>query len=564
MAKTVPVGVEHYKKIVGEDYYYVDKTLLVKDILDSGAKVNLFTRPRRFGKTLAMSMLQTFFEDERDAEGKRIDNSHYFTGKNISSCGEKYLSKQGNYPVINLTLKEVGQPDFEQAYAKLKGIIAAEFDRHSYVLSGEALSETEKKEFRAILSKEAEESDYSGALFFLSRCLKKYHGSNVVVLIDEYDVPLEKAYFGKFYDRMVSFIRSLFGAALKTNDALQFAVLTGCLRISKESIFTGLNNLKVISVLDRNYAEYFGFTQEEVRAMLAVYGMENQLEKVKEWYDGYLFGETEIYNPWSIIRFVDDNQNTSGSIPKPYWANTSSNSIVRELIERAERNTRAEIESLLRGETIEKMVHEDITYEDIFESQDNLWNFLLFTGYLKKVAECFDGERIYLRLAIPNWEVRYIYRETILTWFDRKVRAMDRTEFFRALVAGDCPVVEAVLKDLLSKSISYHDTMEQFYHGFMVGVLSGLGGYELRSNRETGDGRADIVMFPDDEQRAVVILELKRADKFTQMDTLCEAALCQIEEQRYDAEAKEEGYTRFVKYGICFCKKSCRVRAVVE
>ncbi|MDE7298075.1 MAG: ATP-binding protein, partial [Lachnospiraceae bacterium] len=541
-----------------------DKTLLIRDILDAGAKISLFTRPRRFGKTLALSMLKAFFEDERDGDGNKIDNSRYFEGKRISDCGEKYRSEQEKYPVINLTLKSAKQPNYEMAYNVLRKNIMEEFDRHSYILQGSALTETDCSRYRAIWEGNAEADDYATALAFLSRCLKKYHDSNVIILIDEYDVPLENSYFEGFYDRMIVFLRSLFESALKTNDALEFAVITGCLRISKESIFTGLNNLDVVSILRNDCAEAFGFTAQEVQGILSEYGMGSRMEEVREWYDGYLFGNTEVYNPWSIISYVNENRYKTEFFPKPYWSNTSSNSIIRELVEKADRDTRGEIEQLIAGGTIEKPVHEDITYGDIRESQDNLWNFLFFTGYLKKAGERFEEDRSYLTLAVPNREIRCIYRDTILSWFDKRIKAVDRMPFYRALLAGECDVIERELNGQLIKSISFYDAAEQFYHGFMAGMLGGLGEYRLYSNREAGDGRPDLMLTPEDWREPVMIFELKKADKFTQLEAGCEAALAQIEERHYDAEYKEEGYERFIKYGICFCGKACRVKAVME
>lgn len=576
MGKKIPIGIEFYKEMVEKDYYYVDKTLLIRDILDAGTKVSLFTRPRRFGKTLALATLRTFFEDERDWHGNKVDNRRYFEGKRISLCGEEYLAKQGAYPVINLTLKSAKQPSFEMACAALEESIAEEFRRHQYVCEGGVLGEDEIKRFRQIIRRDTGDNDrergavsaaslsFPTALAFLSRCLKKYHGSNVIILIDEYDVPLENSYFSGFYGQMADFIRSLFESALKTNDALEFAVVTGCLRISKESIFTGLNNLEVISVLNPGFAEYFGFMEEETKEMLRYYGLEEKEEELKKWYDGYRFGNTEVYNPWSVLNYVKGAAVYHEKNPKPYWANTSSNSIVRELVDGAGRDTRRELDELMAGGTIEKPVHEDITYADISGSQDNLWNFLFFTGYLKKVGERFYLDRAYITMAIPNQEISYIYNNTILSWFDTKIKTLDRSRLYRALVSGDCSVAEDELRRELTESISFYDAAEQFYHGFMVGMLGGLGEYLLHSNREAGNGRPDILMLPEDERGTVLIFELKHAEKYDRMEAGCEAALLQIDEKRYDMECREDGYKKFIKYGICFYKKLCRVKAIVE
>ncbi|MCM1181727.1 MAG: AAA family ATPase, partial [Clostridium sp.] len=333
--KPIAIGIENYKEIVNKPYYYIDKTLLIQEILAKGGKVNLFTRPRRFGKTLALSMIKTFFEQDTDVQGNITDNRHYFDGMKISRAGEDYTKHMGQYPVISLSLKSAKQPDFDMAYKSLLDEIAKEYERHRYVLNGEALLEANKEKYSRIMERKAERIDYAKGLEFLSDCLKKYHKQNVIILIDEYDVPLENSYFAGFYEEMITFIRSLFESALKTNESLEFAVITGCLRISRESIFTGLNNLKINSILNQSYAEYFGFTQEEVEQMLTDYHLSAKIDEVKEWYNGYLFGETEVYNPWSVINYVDTAVENTVAFPKPYWSNTSSNSIIRELIEEA-------------------------------------------------------------------------------------------------------------------------------------------------------------------------------------------------------------------------------------
>lgn len=557
MAKPIPIGVEFYKRIIDKDYYYVDKTLLIQDILDKKASVSLLTRPRRFGKTLALSMLKVFFEDERDEDGNKIDNSHYFSEKKIAYCGEKYLIHQGKYPVINLTLKSAKQPSYKMAYNILCENIAEEFRRHRYILNSGKLGAEEVQKFQDIITKNAGADDYATALAFLSKCLKKYHGSNTIILIDEYDVPLENSYFEGFYNQMIAFIRSLFESALKTNDALEFAVITGCLHISRESIFTGLNNLKIVSILRNDYAEAFGFTGEEVETMLAVYEMADRVEEVRTWYDGYLFGDTRVYNPWSIINYVNENQHKTEFFPKPYWSNTSSNSIIRELVEEADLDTRAEIEHLIEGGIIKKPVHEDITYGDIHESKDNLWNFLFFTGYLKKVGEQFEDNEIYLQLTIPNEEIRYIYKNTVLSWFDKKINALDRSALLGALENGDCETFADFVAEQLQDSISFFDYAENYYHGFLVGLLKGAGRYRVLSNRESGNGRPDIVMQAPSVRGKAFILELKSVKEFKQMAQGCADALAQAERENYQAELKRIGYSDITVYGICFYRKEC-------
>lgn len=563
MNQPIAIGVEKYKEIIDKKAYYIDKTWMIKELLDQASSVNLFTRPRRFGKTLMLSMICTFFEDERTYDGKKIDNRHYFEGKKILSAGERYVGEMGNYPVIKLSLKSAKQPDFQSAYHCLKGDIIDEFDRHKYVLNGEGLSEKEKEKYKEILDETASESDYATALKRLSIYLKKYHGKNVIILIDEYDVPFENAYIRGFYDQMIDFIRSLFESALKTNDALKFAIVTGCLRISKESIFTGLNNLKINSILNDNYAEYFGFEEEEVEQMLKDYGLEGKLPEVKQWYDGYLFGDTEVYNPWSIINYVEAAVNDGIEFPQAYWSNTSSNSIIRELVETADGTVKDEIEQLIDGGIIEKPVHEDITYEDIHKSQDNLWNFLFFTGYLKVVGKRFENRTIYLTLSIPNDEILTIYESTIREWFENQVKTQDIKAFYRDVFNGDAEQTEIFLSDLLENSISYHDKKEDFYHGIMLGLFGGLSGYEMRSNREYGNGRPDLVLRPYNPRKPVVIFEFKYCKKFNEMEAGCKEALSQIEERNYAQPFQNMGYQKLIKFGICFCEKACMVKSVI-
>ena len=552
--RPIPIGVEFYKQMIEDGYYYIDKTLLIKDILEQKSMVTLFTRPRRFGKTLSQSMLKTFFEKEILPDGTVTDNSVYFQGKKIMEAGEEYTKHMGQYPVISLSLKSAKQPTYEMAYKILQQNIAKEFIRHSYILNSEALLPVQKISFNSFIEQRAEPSDYATSIQFLSECLEKYYKQKVIILIDEYDVPLENAYFNGFYDEMVSFIRSLFESALKTNESLKFAIVTGCLRISRESIFTGLNNLKVVSVLDESYAEYFGFTQNEADSFLEDYGIIQKRDEVKSWYNGYLFGNTKVYNPWSVINYVYDITNKNTDFPKPYWSNTSSNGIIHELIEKSDDNTKNELEGLVAGGTIEKPVH-----EDIYKSQDNLWNFLFFTGYLKAINKRFEDDIIYLVLKIPNREIRSIYRNKITEWFNDRIKTADFSGLYKAIISGDTKAFEDYLREQLHGSISFMDSAENFYHGFLLGILTGLQGYEKLSNRESGEGRYDIVLKPYDERQPAIILELKRVQKFTEMEGMCQEALQQIENKHYDAGLLDEGYMVIKKYGICFCKKSCMV-----
>ena len=559
MKKTLPLGVDDFKKLRENDFYYIDKTLFIKELLDKRSQVSHFTRPRRFGKTLELSMLKYFFESAHAPDGCSDDNSSLFKGLKIMDAGERYTRHLGQYPVICISLKSARQPDFEKAFIMLKRQIADEFRRHKYVT--DSLEESDKLRYNLIMNETDEDAQYLDALAFLSRILNEYHKRKVIILMDEYDVPLENAYFKGFYDKMTDFIRSLFESALKTNPNLEFAVITGCLRISKESIFTGLNNLEIISIMNTNYAEYFGFTQEEVECMLSYYGIEEKKEEAKKWYDGYFFGNTEVYNPWSVINYVKAASADHGAFPKPYWANTSSNSIVRELVERADSSVKQEMEELIAGGTIEKPVHEDITYDEVYKTEDNLWNFLFFTGYLKKQSERFDGETIYLTLALPNTEVKLIYRNTILDWFNQNIKKKDFSALYRGILQRETDVLEREISKNLMETISFFDYKEDYYHGFLAGLLKMMDGYILKSNRESGLGRSDLLLLSPAYEGVAVIMELKITDSFAQLNDSARQALCQIKEKKYDAELKLEGYHTFIYYGISFFKKLCWVIA---
>ena len=558
--KKISIGVEDFKEIIDKNGYFVDKTLMIKKLLESNAKVTLFTRPRRFGKTLNQSMIRRFLEDEITKYGESIDNSYLFDGLAISCCGEDILQHQQQYPVIFMSLKSAKQPDFKEAYQKLCEEIAGEFRRHQYVLGANILAEDQKTAYQNIMTRQATYGDYSNALKFLSECLSVYHNNNTIILIDEYDVPLENAYMQGFYDEMIGFIRSLFESALKTNPYLEKGVITGCLRISKESIFTGLNNLEVDTVLHTRYGESFGFTQDDVEAMLEYYDLGNYIPEVKRWYDGYLFGDAEIYNPWSILKYVTDHNDNVTEFPLPYWSNTSSNSIVREMISDADERTRADLEILMDGGIIEKPVHEDITYGDIHTSMDNLWNFLFFTGYLKAGRQRIEERNIYLEMSIPNEEIASIYQNSITLWFDKKIEKTDRSPLVKALEQGDCKTAEEFVSAQLMDTISYFDYAENYYHGFMAGLLTGAGNYRVTSNRESGTGRPDIVMTEKKFMGRAMILELKISETFKGMESKCSEALEQIENQKYAVPLEDDGYQEILKYAVCFFKKGCIIR----
>ena len=558
----IPIGVEFYKDMISEGYYYVDKTLLIHDILTQKNKVTLFTRPRRFGKTLAQSMLQAYFEKQVLPDGTVIDNSSYFQGKKIMEMGEEYTKHMGQYPVIFMSIKSAKQPEYKTAYEKIRENITNEFIRHRYVLESNNLLPVQKEYYNSFMEHTAGMAEYATSLLFLSECLEQYHKQKVIILIDEYDVPLENAYFEGFYDQMVSFIRSLFESALKTNESLAFAVITGCLRISRESIFTGLNNLKVVSILDNNYAEYFGFTQKETDKMLSFYGIDDRSNEVRKWYNGYLFGSVEVYNPWSVINYIYDIIYQNTNYPKPYWSNTSSNSIIHELIEKADSITRRELEELVAGGTIEKPVYEDITYGDIYKSQDNLWNFLFFTGYLKKTGERWDEQLqgIYLYLTIPNKEISYIYRNTIMEWSALRIQSQDLSGLIQSFENGDCVTASDIITEQLLDTISFYDYKEDYYHGFLAGLLKNNTKYYVKSNRESGLGRYDLVLKTHRIRKGrAIILELKVTDNINEMENSCIKALEQIEKLHYDSDITKEGYIDIIKYGICFYKKECLV-----
>ena len=557
--KKIAIGVEDFKEIIDKDGYFVDKTLMIEKLIESRAKVTLFTRPRRFGKTLNQFMIRRFFEDEITEKGEKVDNGYLFDGLKIAECGEEILKHQQQYPVIFLTLKSAKQPTYEMAYACLVDEICKEFERHSYVLQGE-MSQRNREIFERISLGKGSDDEYATAFAFLSECLFKYHKKKAIILIDEYDVPLENAYFRGFYDEMIDFIRSLFESALKTNPYLEKSVITGCLRISKESIFTGLNNLKVDSVLRTEYGDSFGFTESEVEEMLAYYNLQEELTEVKRWYDGYLFNDIEIYNPWSIINYIYDRDHKITKFALPYWSNTSSNSIIREMVGEADQEAKADLETLINGGTIEKPVHEDITYGDIHQTQDNLWNFLFFTGYLKKVGEQKEGNNLKLAMKIPNIEIATIYENSISYWFEQRMKETDRSPLVHALETGDCEAAENFISEQLFHTISYYDYAENFYHGFMAGLLVNIGGYLVRSNRESGNGRPDIVMTESKFRGRAMILELKISDTIKDMEKKCEEALTQMEEQKYESSLEEDCYQPILKYAVCFFKKRCMVK----
>ena len=557
----LPVGIEDFREIRRKGFYYIDKTRLIEQLLDSWGKVNLFTRPRRFGKTLNMSMLRYFFEIETDKT--------LFDGLHISQRSDLCDEYMGKFPVVSLTLKGVDGLTFEKAKNKLLKLIALEADRFDFLKSSDKLTDNEKQRYSALIRMQdgkyvMDEDTLESALQTLSELLYRHYGQKVIILIDEYDVPLDKAYQNGYYREMVAMIRSLFGEALKTNEFLQFAVLTGCLRVSKESIFTGLNNFKIFSITDARFDEQFGFTEDEVKKMLKDYQFEDRLAEIKEWYDGYHFGEADIYCPWDVINRVDDLCDKPKEAPKCYWINSSGNALVKRFVSIANRTTQDEIERLIAGEPIEKSVRLDLTYDEIDKSIDNIWSVLFTTGYLTQVGMTEQGA---YKLVIPNKEVRSVYISQIKDWFDQKIvdNAEQMTSFWKAIEDGNAEAIEQYLNQTLSNTISVFDTKapekENSYHTFLAGMLTGNTDWVVKSNVEAGEGFADIIIKPQNPDDGI-IFELKYSREASGLDKACERAIKQIQDRRYSEYLKNDGCHNMTLYGIAFYKKRCKV--VVE
>lgn len=552
--KPLPIGVEDFKRLVDNGYYFVDKTLMIKELLENKETVNLFTRPRRFGKTLNMSMLQRFFEATEKS------NAYLFDGLKIAAYPE-YMAYQGQYPVISISLKSMKRASYQEAYFEYVKLLSDEFERHETILQSDAVSEEDKLEFQKIKKRIAEPKEYNSAVKLLSKCLQKVYQKNVIILIDEYDVPLENAYHEGFYDDMTNLIRSCFESALKTNPSLEFAVLTDCLRVSRESIFTGLNNLKTYSITKNKFSQYFGFTQEEMQEILQTFSLEQYAETIAKWYDGYRFGLTEIYNPWSVLNCIDSYLQNDMVACEPYWSNTSSNRIVKRLIEESNERTKSMVEELINGTPIHTQIFEDVTYGTIDVNQDYIWSFLLFTGYLKIISCETIGDETYYDMVIPNVEIKSIYKNTIRSWFIDHINRDNRTDILESVIHADAEKLEDLLCTWLTNTISCFDEQENYYHGFVTGLVSGFNGYMVVSNRESGNGRFDLVVKQRSRWHHAAILEFKVVEKYNQMTKACEDALKQIEEKDYEASLRDEQYENIAKLGICFCQKRCRVKS---
>ena len=550
LTKKLPVGIDSFEKLRREDFYYVDKSRMIVDLMANWGEVNLFTRPRRFGKTLNMSMLKCFFEIGTDKS--------LFDGLAVSKEKELCEKYMGKYPVVFVSLKGVDGLTFEDAYRRLRGIIREEALRLSFLKSSEKLDEDDLRSFLRILSEQDTSADMVGSLRMLCTLLEKHYGQKPILLIDEYDVPLDKAYYHGHYPQMIDLIRAMFQAALKTNSSLFFAVLTGCLRVSKESIFTGLNNLKVCSISDVKFDEFFGFTDEEVRAMLSAYGLESHYDETREWYDGYRFGGQDVYCPWDVINYCDDLLSNPRQKPRAYWMNTSGNDMVRRLIDRSTNGTtQMEIERLIAGETITKTLNEQLTHNEVDASIENIWSLLYMTGYLTAV-DYPDGNRYELR--IPNREVRQIYMQQVLSWFNHKVESeTDKlTNLYAAFETGDTKTIKEILDEQLLDTVSFYDARESFYHGFLLALLSTCANWNVSSNIETGKGRSDIIAGRKDRKVGFVV-EVKDVKDEDKLDAACEAALRQIDERDYTAILRRFRVKEIHKYGIAFWDKECRV-----
>ena len=553
--KKIPIGIENFEEVRKEDFYYIDKTGLIIELLHNWGAVNLFTRPRRFGKSLNMSMLEHFFSLDGD---KSI-----FDGLEISketALCEEYM---GKYPVVSISLKGMEALDLEMAFRMGARAVRRAASKVQYLLESDKLSERDKLEYQSLLDSNMDGSTFCDSLRILSEMLEKHHNTKVILLIDEYDVPLAKAHVNGYYDQMISLIRSLLGETLKTNNSLKLAVLTGCLRISKESIFTGLNNLKVLTIADERFDEYFGFTDKEVRELLEYYDVADHYEEVKRWYDGYQFGNVEVYCPWDVLNHCDRIRSESHAQPENYWINTSSNDAVKRFIqESANAATKREIERLVAGEVIMKEIHQELTYPEIYQTIDNIWGLLFATGYLTQRGKA-EGRR--MKLAIPNLEIRDIYVTQIMEFFKENVQEdgdmLDR--FCDALRNKDVENVEKIFTEYLRRTISIRDTAvrtnmkESFYHGVLLGILGVKDRWGISSNREMGEGYADILAEPDTGDMGIII-EVKYAHDGN-LDAACKEALKQIEHTRYEDDLEDDGVENILKYGIACYKKRCRV-----
>jgi len=550
--KPLPIGVSEFKRAVS-DYYYVDKTLLIKDLLDAKPQVSLFTRPRRFGKTLNMDMLRVFFEKTEE------DTSVYFKDKKIWSCGEDYQRHQGKYPVVFVSFKDVKYDSWDETLSKIKEIIRAEFDRHSELMNSDKLSTYNKEKYVEILNGTANEVAFSSSLGILTELLYKHHGIKPVLIIDEYDVPVQQGYSKKFYQDVISFLRNLFSNALKDNYNIEYAFMTGILRVAKESIFSGMNNLKIDSILDSRYSQYFGFTKEEVSELLANYRAKGKMREVCEWYDGYYFGKAEIFNPWSVLNYVD-NQFES----KAYWQATGSNEIIGEIISKATPEIMNNLSLLMQGEEVLTYVDTNVIYPEIEKNPSSIYSFLLVAGYLKVAEKKKQGDAMYCKVAIPNKEISFVYEKEILSKLDNVVSLSTAIAIQEAISGNNIKKLKEELRKYLLQSVSYNDTAhESFYHGLMMGLCAVMNNrYHVSSNKETGLGRFDIALEPYSKVLPGILIELKSCKKEEELIEMAKKALDQIEDKSYDTEMRCRGIQSFIKLGVAFCGKKVEILVI--
>ena len=553
--KSLPIGISDYVRAQSE-YYYVDKTLLIKEFLDQKPLVSLFTRPRRFGKTLNMDMLRVFFEISDE------DTSKYFADKAIWKCGEEYQSHQGKYPVIFLTFKDVKFDTWESTIDKIRGLLQEEYGRHQELLSSDKLSQYEKEYFAKILDASANEVELTSALERLSKMLATHYGKAPIIIIDEYDTPIQEGYSKDFYDEIISFMRNFFSGAFKDNKNLSYGFLTGILRIAQESIFSGLNNLTVDSVMDEEYDSFFGFTSNEVKEMLEYYAMTEKESELKEWYDGYLFGNEEIYNPWSVINYI-----SRGGIPQAYWVNTGNNEILEDVMRVATDDITERLYALLQGDRVVARIDQNVVYRSLAEDPANIYSLLLVAGYLKTPKKELQADGSYLcEVSIPNREIAAVYKSEILSHF-LQIGAITRTtanKIAESLYANDYKKLQSAVAEYMDKSISFYDGgAEGFYHGLMLGLIALMDNqYKIKSNRESGDGRYDVCLIPREKRYPGIILELKWEKGLGEaaLDSLADEALVQIDALRYDSEMKEDGIIDILKFGIAFSGKKVSVK----
>ncbi len=555
--KKIAIGTSDFKTLIDENYYYVDKSLFIKEIIEDGARVILIPRPRRFGKTLNMSLLRYFYEQAKDGE----DSRHLFKGLKIDQYGE-IMSRQGKYPVIYLTFKDEKYSTWADCKRSIELLMSNLYSLHKYILDGDKLNEYQKSSFINILSEKADMVELSKSLSQLCYYLYEYHKTKVVILIDEYDVPIQSGYLNHYYDSIIEFMRNFLSGALKDNTNLEKAVLTGILRVSKESIFSGLNNLEVSTILKNTYDDSFGFIEFEVEQLLKDHGLESQINEVRNWYNGYSIGKQIIYNPWSILSYVKNHEEGF----KPYWINTSSNDLVIRLLTKGGEVVKQELESLMKGEEIVKVINEDIVMHEIDKGTENVWSFLLFSGYLKIVKKEVKHGKTYCNLQIPNLEVLYLYQEIIMSWFKESINNDRFTLMLGSLIRGDLETFEDILSEFVMESVSYFDTEksnESFYHAFVLGMLIGLGDdYQVESNRESGYGRYDVMVIPKDKRKLGIVMEFKKVNqkKNEDLEIAVEAALKQIQDKNYKQELINRSIDSILEIGIAFQGKELLVR----